>query len=118
MSTVPNECPEIRGLVADLVSLLANGEFEKIELLTRATRLTAEQIRNVVENYGRTLMALPPEAFNLMEVVKVEVAKSESWSVVQPLWSKEEGRSDLSLEMTLVRSASGLIIELDDLHVM
>lgn len=35
-----------------------------------------------------------------------------------PLWTIEEGRSDLSLELTLVENDKTISIELDDIHVL
>ena len=35
-----------------------------------------------------------------------------------PLWTKEEGRSDLSIEVTVIKETSGFKIELDDIHVL
>jgi hypothetical protein len=35
-----------------------------------------------------------------------------------PLWTKEEGRSDLTLELTVTMGANDTQIELDDIHVL
>jgi len=109
---------EMRERVAQLVRLLAEGEYERVESLTHGIRLPAKQIRAAVEEYGRTLIALPPEAFDLMDVTRVGTEDAGCWSIVVPLWSKEEGRSDLSIELTLIKGSSGLEIELDDIHVL
>jgi len=34
------------------------------------------------------------------------------------LWTAEEGRSDLSLELTITESGNGYLIEVDDIHVL
>jgi hypothetical protein len=34
------------------------------------------------------------------------------------LWTVEEGRSDLSLELTVAESGDGYLIEVDDIHVL
>jgi hypothetical protein len=35
-----------------------------------------------------------------------------------PLWTREEGRSDLSVEITLIAQNGDFRIELDDIHVL
>jgi hypothetical protein len=41
------------------------------------------------------------------------------WSVNLPLWTKEEGRSDLTLQMHFTESDGALYaVEIDDLHVL
>jgi hypothetical protein len=41
-----------------------------------------------------------------------------TWSVRCDLWTVEEGRSDLSLELTVVAAPLGPTIEVDNLHVL
>jgi hypothetical protein len=71
----------------------------------------------VITDYGRQLVLPPDEAFGVMDVVEVRNAKPRRWSVTMPLWTREEGRSDLSLELTLIAGAQAFAIELDDIHV-
>jgi hypothetical protein len=35
-----------------------------------------------------------------------------------PLWTREEGRSDLSIAITVIADGEGFRIELDDIHVL
>jgi hypothetical protein len=52
-------------------------------------------------------------------VVEIDNAVPEAWSVYLDLWTAEEGRSDLTLELTLRDSPAGIYsVELDDLHVL
>ena len=44
--------------------------------------------------------------------------KPPRWSVRMDLWTAEEGRSDLSLELTIIESGRGYTVELDDIHVL
>ena len=55
----------------------------------------------------------------LVETTRIVGAEPPAWSVVVPLWTREEGRSDLTAELTLTESSAGEIdLELDDLHVL
>jgi hypothetical protein len=51
-----------------------------------------------------------------MEVV--EVKGGNRWFVVMPLWSQEEGRSDLSIELTVMKHGDSFVFEIDNLHVL
>jgi hypothetical protein len=53
-----------------------------------------------------------------MNAVEVKNAQPKKWSIAMPLWTHEEGRSDLTMEMTIIEKANGFAIELDDLHVL
>jgi hypothetical protein len=53
-----------------------------------------------------------------MEVAAVREVKPPRWSIIMPLWTAEEGRSDLSLELTLVENGETTNVELDDIHVL
>jgi len=118
---IGNQNEMIAGLqkqVGEIVSLLVEGRFGEIESLTNGMRLPAEQIKAAVGEYGRTLVLPPADAFSLMDVIEIRNASPPSWSIIMPLWTKEEGRSDLSLELTLVKEGLGFKVELDDIHVL
>jgi len=89
-----------------------------LELLTRGIRLSSEQIEAAIVEYGRTLVVPPVSAFSFMDVIEIRNSPSPSWSITMPLWTKEEGRSDLSLELTLVEKGGGFEVEVDDIHVL
>lgn len=61
---------------------------------------------------------MPPDgSYRLMSVVRVRGAEPPKWSVAMPLWTENEGRSDLSIELTLIQQGDGFRIEVDDIHV-
>lgn len=52
-------------------------------------------------------------------MLAIDGSEPQAYSVVAPLWTQEEGRSDLSLELTLVDRFSGAYdVEVDSLHVL
>ena len=65
------------------------------------SRLTGDDLRNVIRNYGRKVVSPPPDAYNKLDAVQVTGATVPTWSVRAPLWTEEEGRSDLTLELTI-----------------
>lgn len=104
--------------VSNIVDLLVLRKFDELESITKGNRLTALQLEDAVNGYGRTLVKLPPESIGLIDVVKVDSCGVDKWSIVSPLWTKEEGRSDLSIEITLIDDGDSFITEIDDIHVL
>lgn len=104
--------------VRSVVDLLVAAKYEDIERATSETRLTAVDIARVIQEYGRVLIAPPDDAYEDLDVVQVQNVSPARWSVRMNLWTAEEGRSDLSLELTIVEGPDGHAIELDDIHVL
>jgi hypothetical protein len=110
--------PDIKAKVNEIVILLAQARYADLESQTGGIHLSKDEIAIAISSYGRRLIPPPSEAFDLMEVVAVRDAKPARWSIEMPWWTLEEGRFDLSLELTLVESNEAIGVELDDLHVL
>ena len=109
---------QINHCVATIISHLVARRYAEIERLTNCVRLTGEQIEAAVAEYGRTICEPPISLFEMVDTTKVSAAVLPTWSVVVPLWTVEEGRSDLSLELTIVIKGNGVVVEFDDIHVL
>ena len=101
-----------------MLGLLAQKEYAQLAELTNGVRLSAQEMAKAVADYGRTLVVPPRDAFNLLDAVQVRGAQPTRWSITMPVWTKEEGRSDLSVVLTVTDHGNGFSIELDDLHVL
>lgn len=102
------------------VGLLVDGEYDALAQMTHGERLSEAEIRSAVEDYGRTLI-LPPGGDVAPYVDRYEVADTEPRQVNLDvdLWTQEEGRSDLTLELNLVERAPGLWgVRIYGIHVM
>lgn len=108
----------LKATARSLVERLARGEYETVIAESSASRLTTDELRDVVREYGRTLVAPPETAYQDLDAVAVRGATPPTWSVRAPLWTKEEGKSDLTLELTVVLNEDRASFELDDLHVL
>lgn len=106
----------LRDEVEHLVRDLAAGSFDAIGADGRAGRLTAAELRGAVEQYGRTLVPLPTEAWELVELYPAAAGDGVALDV--PLWTAEEGRSDLTLSLSAVRDGAEFRLSIDDLHVL
>ena len=100
------------------VDLLVAGQYDQLEKETSGTRLSARDVASAVEQYGRVLIAPPEQAYEDIDVVRIGRVSPPRWSVRMSLWTAEEGRSDLSLELTVAESGDGYVIEVDDIHVL
>jgi hypothetical protein len=110
---------KLQRTVSLLTKLLAEEDYDGMCRLARTSRLSAGDMARVVNDYGRHLIPLPTAAFRVIEAVPVLQSSPQRWSVVVPLWSKEEARSDLSLELTVEYSpAPSYSVDIEDLHVL
>jgi hypothetical protein len=107
--------------VREVIALLARRQYSALEKLSGGVRLSAAHLRTTVREYGRTIVVPPPDATPPLDVVEILPGRAtrRSWSVEVDLWTAEEGRSDLTLEMTVREGKDdGYMIELDNLHVL
>ena len=109
----------IKDATREIVLLLAALDYSTIEESTKGVRLSANEIQYAIEEYGRTIIMPPISVFEELDVIEVTGAKPREWSVRCPLWTEEEGRSDLTLELSLVETPDGnLRIEMDNVIVL
>jgi len=109
----------LRTAVSAIVGLLVDGSYDVVEAMTRGRRLSAESLREVIEGYGRTLAPIPASSLDHLDIVRIEASEPPAFHVVAALWTEEEGRSDLSLELRLTDLYGGAYdTEVLDLHVL
>lgn len=108
----------LRKAVRNIMDLLARGDYQAAVDACVESRLNADDIRLAVEGYGRRLVCPPGDVYADLDVVRVQGASEPTWSVRAPMWTAEEGRSDLTLELTFAQANDGVHLELDDLHVL
>ena len=108
---------ELQPVVRQVVELLVTKRYYELEAVTGGVRLSAAEIQAGIQEYGRRLVGPPEEAYGLMHAVRVVVAEHETWFVSMPLWTEEEGRSDLAVEMTVIFQDEATRIELDGILV-
>lgn len=113
--TTPNEAAvtKIRKLVDDLVA----GDYAKIERDGYLSRLTKEELKRAIEDYGRTLIPIPKNGLSEIDTYPID-GHAEQISIDCPLWTQEEGMSDLTLSLTITQTTHGVKLSIDDLHVL
>lgn len=108
---------DFRAPIAGIVDALVQGDFDALDADRRSGRVGAAGLRRAVAEYGRTLVELPEDAYALAQAGPVTTRPGEWWIVV-PMWTAEEGRSDLSLELSAIPTGEGHRFEVRDLHVL
>lgn len=109
---------DIAAIVHDILMNLAARQYDALELRHRSSRMSAEEMHDVIIDYGRVVIGPPHDwakYLSIVEVVNFELAK---FSVVTPLWTAEEGRSDLSLELWITFGRGEPVVEIDSIHVL
>lgn len=107
----------LKRAVALLVEDLAAKRYGDIVSDGRAGQLTEVELRNLVVTYGRTLVTLPEEAWSLVDVHE-QIGDPTSLTLDVPLWTAEEGRSDLTLLINAKTAGDVVRLEIDDIHVL
>lgn len=52
-----------------------------------------------------------------IDAVRISGSNPPAWSVTASTYTEEEGLSDLSLELTLIKAGDDFRVEIDNLHV-
>lgn len=101
-----------------LVSDLAAGRYDEIARDGRAGRIAPTDMRRVIVDYGRTPIS-PPTLEAVAESLHAFALDHEqnAWAIDAPLWTREEGRSDLEVFVRARLTPSGVHIEMEDLRV-
>jgi hypothetical protein len=101
-----------------MMGRLAREDYESAVKRCTKSRLTVDDLRAVIRDYGRKVVSPPPDAYKELDAVPVSGATVPTWSVRAPLWTEEEGRSDLTLQLKIAFESGTPSIELDDLEVL
>jgi hypothetical protein len=108
----------IRSTTRKIVDLISDGRYDLAIHACSESRLSEIDVERVLEGYGRKFIRPPVEFDKYFDVVPIEGRSVPSWSVRVPLWTREEGRSDLTLELTISEISENTSVELDDLRVL
>ena len=93
-------------MLTDVVRCLVAGDYSLaagVVGVEAPTADTAAHIRWCIEDYGATLIDLPPDSWKTSNAQWY----GTHWDVLVDLWTAEEGLSDLALAGKVVESDSG-----------
>ncbi|HEY4341677.1 MAG TPA: hypothetical protein VGM97_17165 [Steroidobacteraceae bacterium] len=99
---------EVTVAVRNLVDLISEGHYAEAIQMCSASRLSPADIEKAIHLYGKTFVRSPPDFFKLLDTVEIDASFPPAWSVQSPLWTVEEGRSDLTVYHGHVRAWTDL----------
>ena len=89
---------EWRPVLRDVVRALVRGDYALVSCgphVRLRTRDTAEHIQTYIASYGATLVELPEATWT----TSIAQWNGSGWNVFVDLWTAEEGRSDMILDV-------------------
>ena len=98
---------------------LVDRRFDELEFLSE-NNFPQEEIRYALDDYDATPIEPSPEFDILVDIIEIEGTAPRKWSVIFPLWTIEEGESDLSVSMTCIdreKSDGTFDFELNGIYV-
>ncbi|NQT71153.1 MAG: hypothetical protein HQ553_00115 [Chloroflexi bacterium] len=102
-----------------LVSLLVQGDYDELISLSNGIRLQASEMKKALAEYPATFIMPDNIVFEDFDVIEIAESDPPKYSVDIDLWSEEEGRSDLTLQTTMIESEKEIMaVEIDDIHVL
>jgi len=101
-----------------MLGFMAAMDWAGVVAMCGSSRVTADELARVIREYGCT-PCLPPDNYAEFVTVDQYLDGSEAgFFIVAPLWTVEEGRSDLSVEVTACWRGGQFALHLHDLHVL
>jgi hypothetical protein len=114
MAAIP---PAFHDPLLKLVRSLVANRFAELAAAGSMGRVDPADAQRVLDQYPATFREPPIEILSHGDAVEVIGVPGE-WRIDLPLWTAEEGRSDLELRVTGHRLEDGSVeIELDDILV-
>ncbi len=99
-----------------IYSLLLEQKYKDLEEFTGSKRLTADEIKYCIQDYGYHLVQYPDEI--ILDVIEITDSNPTEWSVIAPVHTVEEGLSDLSIELSVIDNGEKIFrVELDNIRV-
>lgn len=102
-----------RPIIEQVAERIAAGDFAG---LARDYSRPGHDLGLWAREYPATFIPLPPEAWR--HAGAYFLADHDAWKVDVDLWSQEEGRSDMTLQVTVWEETDGIKLTIDDLHVL
>src|SRR5689334_19781721 len=104
----------IATLLETIGKVLSQKTYDKIEKVAPGSRVCANDIARIIEEYGRNVIGVHSK-----DVSVVPLKDGDGWSVWANLNTIEEGRSDLVLITRIIKTSSPPFYKLfiDDLRV-
>lgn len=116
---LPDVYGRLARTVACLVELLVARAYVDVEHLTDGVRLSAHEIEEAISEYGKTLILPPESAYSDLDAIQLRGRLPATFSVRFPLYTLEEGLSDLEVQLTTIDNPNSQVmrVEIDGILV-
>ncbi len=95
---------------------LVAGNYKALESYSQKKNMDSEYIREVISDYPFQLIHYPND--DAIEPYILEYDEPHAWGVTCPLWTKEEGKSDLVIDFDIeVDDSNHVIVNLNIIEV-
>lgn len=105
-------------VVQDVLSQLGSGRIREVFARSIPGGMSEEYFREVLRDYAVTPVSPPPGADLAVRAYEVSTASTPTWAVDVPIWTREEGRSDLTLQLRIELDESDARIMVESLRVL
>ncbi|QNA91132.1 hypothetical protein G4G28_18780 [Massilia sp. Dwa41.01b] len=99
--------------VVDAFALQDYALADRVSGVAPISEDTAIQIREYIEDYGATLLPLPEASWD----TSVCIWMNGHWDALVDLWTEEEGRSDLVLQVQVSEADNGYAVTVHMVYV-
>ena len=105
---------------AQVIHFIAVADYAGLIRFSSSSRLNTDDIQKVISDYGRTPTDPESISFQSLDIIEQTDSTPPRWSINCPIFTQEEGPSDLTLQMTFIDGSASdhYSVELDDLHVL
>lgn len=104
---------EYKKRIQEFIYCLVRKDYQAVNNLMLANSVPIQDIRRVIEEYGCTIIPLPVKAFDLALSYQIS---DKQVDIYIPLWSEEEGQSDLTLSLSCFKNENK--IKINDLEIL
>ena len=100
-----------------LINQIQNKNYNIIRTEPFYSRCNPEDVERVIREYNRTIIEVPIQEIENTEVIKL-IKEKDTFAIDIDLWTIEEGRSDLTLQIIVENNRNKSRIGIEDLHVL
>lgn len=109
---------EIEAIVRSVIWQLVSKDYEGLVKRCPRSSMTTSQIRTAIQEYGRTFVMPPSSGYEkLLHTYQIENTDCPAWHIEAPLWTEEEGRSDLEVSLRIEFRDDAPQIMIQNVHV-
>lgn len=109
---------DIIGLVKEVIELLVHGRYKQVADWSNGISLSEVEISTAIAEYEHTLVSPPDIAYKeFLYSTHVRESDPPRWIIDMPLWTKEEGRSDLEICLSIIKWPKKLAFEVNSILV-